>query len=168
MLPKNYKAPEGNYYKLKDGDNTFRVVSDAITGYEYWNTDGKPVRSADTFAATPNIRMIKDENGYEFPDKVKHFWAFLIWNYDANKVQLMEVTQRTIQDALVALEGNKKWGNVQDYDLTITRSGSGFDTTYQVVPNPKEELDSGIVAKIELTKINLEALYEGKDPFLAE
>lgn len=42
----NYKMPStDNYMKFKEGENTFRVLSSAITGYEYFNTENKPVRS---------------------------------------------------------------------------------------------------------------------------
>lgn len=161
LLPKDYKTPEGNYYKLKDGENTFRIVSEAIVGYEYWNNDNKPVRSREEFESTPDIRVEKDGT----QSKIKHFWAFLVWNYEAQKVQIMEITQATIQGALKALENNKKWGDTKDYDITIVREGSGFDTTYQVTPNPKEELEEAGKIKVANAKIRLEALYEGNDPF---
>ena len=52
FLPENYKSPEGNYMKLQDGENTFRVLSSAIVGWEYWNRDNKPVRSEKDFVQT--------------------------------------------------------------------------------------------------------------------
>lgn len=163
FLPENYRAPQtGNYFKFKDGDNTVRILGSAIVGYEYWNTDNKPVRSKEPFKTLPqDIRADKDGN----PTKIKHFWCFPVYNYDAERVQIMEVTQQTIRDAIKALIDNAKWGDPKSYDLTITRSGEGFDTTYQVMPNPHSELAENIKVQYETTKINLEALYDGGDPF---
>ena len=158
FLPENYKSPEGNYMKLQDGENTFRVLSSAIVGWEYWNRDNKPVRSEKDFVQTPaDIRM---EDGK--PSSIKHFWAFLVYNHRAEKQQILEITQSSIQNAIRALVQNPKWGDPKKYDITITRSGSGFDTEYTVMPNPHTELE------IKPINVNLNALYTGGDPFANE
>ena len=38
FLPKDYETPEipSNYMELEEGANTFRVLSSAIVGYEWW------------------------------------------------------------------------------------------------------------------------------------
>jgi hypothetical protein len=46
----DYKVPvTSDYMKFQDGVNTFRVLSSAIIGYEYFNTENKPVRSEEMF-----------------------------------------------------------------------------------------------------------------------
>lgn len=162
FLPNDYKQPVSNHYmKIKDGENTFRVLSSAITGYEYWTEDNKPVRSKAPFKSTPNIRIDKDGKA----TKVKHFWAFIVWNHDDGIIQILQLNQSTIQSAILAIVNNKKWGNPTGYDITITREGEGFETKYSVMPNPHSELDSSILIEYAGKKINLEALYEGEDPF---
>lgn len=162
FLPIGYKAPEGNYAKLKPGENTFRILGSAIVGYEYWNNDNKPVRSATQFAAMPADIRTEDDGKFS----IKHFWMFPVWNYDNQKIQVMEITQKGIQDSLRSLVANPKWGNPIDYDITITKQGSGFDTSYQTMPNPKAPLSDEIMGTFLATKINLEAVYTGGDPFL--
>ena len=66
------------------------------------------------------------------------------------------------------LVNNPKWGHPQRYDITITRSGTGFDTEYSVVPNPHTDLDPFIEKDWKAAKINLDALYSGSDPFGAK
>ena len=163
FLPEGYKVPDNkSYMKLKDGENVLRVLSSAIVGYEYWTEDNKPVRSKEVFKGIPeDIRLDKDGN----PTKVKHFWAFIVWNYDSGAIQILEITQATIQGAIKALVDNKKWGSPKEYDLAITRTGEGFDTEYNVVPNPKEDLSPEIKEFYEAKNINLEALYENGNPF---
>jgi len=169
FLPEDYKIPAstGNYTKFKDGETNFRILSSAVVGYEYWNTDNKPVRTKEAFEGTPaDIKLEKNkETGEMRPTKIKPFWAFIVWNYEANRIQIMEIDKITIMNPLKALVDNKKWGDPKGYDITITRTGEGFDTEYQTMPNPHSELDEKIVAEYESKVIDLEKLYTGEDPF---
>ena len=173
FLPEGYKEPvTNNYMKLLPGENTFRVLSDAIVGRKYWKTsvvDGKEVRKPLRLHMdkkfTPDALEV-DEDGQAIMPKV--FWAFVVYNRTAELVQILELTQRTVRDALTALDKSKAWGDIKGYDITVTREGEKFDTTYTVIPNPKEEIDEGIVKLYEDMKINLNALYKGDDPFKSE
>lgn len=157
FLPNNERAPEGNYMKLVEGDNTFRITSSAVTGYEYWNKEDKPVRLKKEPTSTPeDIRM---DNGK--PSRVKYFWAFTVYNYRAQKQQILELTAVSIQNAIRALVQNKAWGDPKEYDITIKRVGSGLGTEYSVMPNPKSSFPADLVGG----GVNLEALFSGGDPF---
>lgn len=163
FLPEGYKVPEtSGYMKLKDGRNKFRVLSSAIIGYEYWNESNKPVRSKKAFDHIPtDIRLDKDGN----PTKIKHFWAFVVWNYESKLVQILEITQSTIQSAIKAIVDDEVWGSPKNFDITITRKGEGFDTEYSTMPNPHSDIEPEIQTAYEAKVINLEALYENKNPF---
>lgn len=154
----DYKVPvTSNYMKFIQGENTFRVLSSAIIGYEYFNTENKPIRSEEMFEETPDMK--KD-------GRINHFWAFVVYNYNAKRIQILEVTQKTIMTAMKALIDNPKWGSPKNYDICITKKGSTMqDTEYAVMPEPAMPLDSAIVTAFEATSINLEALYSGDDPF---
>ena len=165
FLPTSYKIPDNSgYLKLKDGDNTFRVLSSAIIGWEFWNNENKPVRSRTPFKTTPNIKL--NPNGQ--PTKVKHFWSFCVYNYNSEAIQILEITQSTIQSAIKAIVDNKKWGDPKTFDLTITRIGNGIETEYSTMPNPKSEIDPAIIEDFKSRNINLEALYDGANPFGVE
>ena len=98
----DYKLPStDNYMKFREGENTFRVLSSAIVGYEYFTKENKPVRSKLPFDETPNIKDGGD---------VKHFWAFAVWNYADERVQVLELTQKSIMQNMKALIDNKRWG----------------------------------------------------------
>lgn len=162
FLPPEYKVPSNsNYMKLKDGENTFRVLSSAVVGYEYWNTDNKPVRSKQRWVNTP--ADIKTDSDGKM--SIKHFWAFAVWNYEDKSIQILELTQKGVMDAIKALIDNKRWGNPQGYDITINRSGTGFDTEYIVQANPHSVVDPTILADYAKKTINLEGLFDGSDPF---
>lgn len=166
FLPDGYKVPvTGGYYKLQDGENTFRVMTSAVVGFVYWNIEGKPVRSRTPIQGTPaDIRLDKEGK----PERIKHFWAFAVWNADAQQVQVLELTQKSVMDGIKALVDNKKWGDPKSYDISVTRTGSGLDTEYQVMPNPHSPLPEGAIAALKAKPVNLEALYSGGDVFAPE
>lgn len=163
FLPTNYtKIPTtSNYFKFQDGENNFRVLSSAIVGYEYWNVENKPVRSREPINTIPADIKFDEDGGFS----IRHFWAFVVWNYDQQKVQILEVTQKQIMKALKALVDNAKWGDPKGYDITVTRSGTGFDTEYIIQPTPHSKLEDKIAKLYAETNINLEALFDGADPF---
>jgi hypothetical protein len=159
FLATDYKVPQqSNYLRLTEGDHTFRVMSSAIVGYQYFNQDNKPVRSREPFDETP-VDIKKD-------GRVNHFWAFVVYNVDDEKLQIFEITQKTIMAQIKALIDNKKWGNPKNYDVTITRTGAGMqDTKYTVMPNPQTPVLEVAKKQFENTTIDLEALFTGDNPF---
>lgn len=158
FLPEGYKAPEGQYYKLADGENTFRIMTSAVTGYEYWNTENKAVRSKSPFKLP--IQDIKLDEKTGKPTLPKHFWAFAILAEGAVMPQIMQISQKSIQNAIRALVENAKWGDPKGYDITITKTGSNLTTEYAIMPNPHSK-----AVDIDVSNINLEALFNGTDPF---
>lgn len=158
----NYEIPQtSNYMKFVEGDNNFRVLSSAIVGYEYWNTDNKPIRKRDNWNTVPHdIKVDKDGN-----IKISHFWAFVVYNYDAKRIQILEITQKGIMKYIQGLTKDVDWGNPKGYDLKVNRVGSGFDTEYTITAKPHSPLKPEIATQYQAMIINLEALYEGNDPF---
>ncbi len=158
FLPENYEVPEkaSGYMRFKNGVNRFRVLDHAIIGYEWWeNTeDGgrKPFR-------------VHNETEIPAGAEAKHFWAFPVWNYDDKKVQILEITQSTIQKMMMALIANKKWGSPIEYDIVISKTGEKLETEYQLTPDPKEPLAPEITKAYKETYIDLQALYAGTNPF---
>jgi hypothetical protein len=163
FLPKGYEVlvSGSDYMKFQDGDNVFRVLSSAITGFEYWTTDNKPVRSKEAFVETPGIKAGKDGK----PQKAKHFWAFVVWNYGTKKIEILQVTQSSIQTAIANLVADPEWGDPKKYDIKVTRTGAELTTEYAVMPKPSKELTPAIAKEYAEKKINLEAIYSGENPF---
>ncbi len=160
FLPKDYEAPttEGNYFKFKKGENRFRVLSSAIVGWEYWTKDNKPVRSIRAWEDVPEDAKKNDNGLFQ-----KHFWAFIVWNYEAKKAQIMEITQTTIQYAISAYVDNSKWGDPKAYDFLIEAKGDGLEREYTVIAEPHTP-----APKVDISNINLKALFAGEDPFTSK
>lgn len=101
FLPENYTTPKtsNSYMKLQDGENKFRILSSPIIGWEDW-LDKKPVR----------FRFNEKPNKSIDPKKpLRHFWAFIVWNYMEEKIQILQVTQATIRNCIEALCKDTDW-----------------------------------------------------------
>lgn len=165
-LPENYSVPEtqSNYMKFQKGDNKFRVLSTAIVGWEYWNKDNKPVRTREYPEKYPTEDARIDTDGRA--SECKHFIAMVVWNYTAEKVQILEITQKKIQRALSSYAMDEDMGDIQDYDIKVTKTGEGLKTEYEVRPLQAKPLDPKIKQTYEeMDTIRLEELYRGGDPF---
>lgn len=159
-LPENYEFKEstatgGNYTKFTEEPVKFRVLTSPIIGYEYFTSENKPRRSRHQFSSTPNIK----EGG-----SVKEFRAFVVWNYNEEKIQIMEVTQQTIKKAIVGLAKDPDFGDPKTYDLKISKEGKGKETKYHIYPLAKWVFANEQAIK-EANSVRLEALYDGDDPF---
>ena len=148
FLPEGYEAPQGtgNYMKLQSGENKFRILSKPIIGWLDWK-DNKPHR----------FRM-KERPEKPMGDKpIRHFWAFIVWNYNTEAVQILEITQATIQKSLQDLTRNEDWGAPYEYDIKITRKGEDC---------PKKPLSEEIKKAAMEKPCWLEALFNGDDPWV--
>mgnify|MGYP001592665758 CR=1 FL=1 len=158
----DYKVPStSNYMKFSEGENTFRILSSAVIGWEYWTEDNKPIRSKIALTKIPDdIKM--DENG---DIQVNHFWAFTVWNYEEKRIQILELTQKGVMKTMQGYIKNEKWGQPNGYDFVITKTGSGMATKYATSVNPHSEIPEDAKEAFLAKKINLEALFDGSDPF---
>jgi len=160
FLPTTYETPkaESNYLKPDKGTITFRVLSSAITGFEYWTRENKPVRSKVAWEEVPDDAKL-DKNG----NFQKHFWAFIVYDYESKKVKIMELTQKTVMSVIKSYVSNPKWGNPTGYDIAVTGTGDGMEREYAVIAEPHSETPI-----LNVPKVNLEALYVSGDPFAKE
>jgi hypothetical protein len=167
MFPSNYTPPEssseggGKYTKIKENESVrLRILSEAITGYNYWTADNKCHRSELRFESTPNIRE---------GEKQKHFWAFKVWNYNTKQIEIWEITQSSIRDTLWAYwKDEEEYGDLRKFPLKITRTGKALETKYQVIAGQIKPLDEEIAAISANTPVNLLALYDGANPFSSD
>ncbi|MAF43035.1 MAG: hypothetical protein CMI54_02535 [Parcubacteria group bacterium] len=158
FLPDNYKVLQDSdhYTKFIIGENKFRILCSPIIGYEYFTVEKRAIRSKQFPKETPNIQI--DSN-------VKHFWAMVVWNYDFGCLQIMKLTQKTIMEAIVVFTKSKDYGTPLNYDIIVTRTGEGLDTSYTVMPSIPKPVTDDISSAFLEAGIQLEKLYTGENPF---
>ncbi len=102
----------GNFFALEDGKTTrIRIQSQPyIYRDEFKQPDG----------------TVKASNRY----------AWLIYNHDEGKAQVLKQSA-TFFSTLAAIAKDIDFGDPTGYDLKVTRTGTGTETKYQIVPAPK-------------------------------
>ena len=162
FLPDGYEQPKtgggDNYLKFEDGTTRFRVLSRPKMGSLAWDKESKPHRfqMGETPAGT-------------WKEKPRHFWALVVWNYDKKRPQILEITQATVISAIVELYNDADWGAPWNYDLKVTKTGSGKDgTKYSTTPSPVKPISQDIRDAVSEWEIDLEMIFvDGGDPFVS-
>lgn len=157
FLPEGYETPQsgGNFMKLQDGENKIRILSRPIVGWLDWK-DKTPYR----FPMKQKPEKPMDKN------PIKHFWAFIVWNYNDQAVQILEITQQSIQAAIANLSKDEDWGAPFEYDIKITKKGKDLETKYTVTPIPKKPIADNIKQAALDKPCYLDALFSGSDPWV--
>ncbi len=165
-IPKDTKIPtsSGQFAKMKDGSNRFRVLSDVILGWEGWK-DKKPFRHEGQVCRIKPEQVDLNQNGQP---NINYFWAMVVWNYSEKRVQVLSLTQKTVMSALYSLEQNEDWGDLKGYDIEITKSKNADKTSYTVLGIPPKPLSEEIAKEYAETKVDLRKLFEGEYPIEEE
>jgi hypothetical protein len=155
-LPEDYQVPQSksNFYKFVKGENKFRIVSKPVIGYQHWVEEGKTKRCI----RSKEVTGAKDE---------KHFWAFIVYNYEENALQLLELTQKGIMNAIQTIIKKENKGDVFKYDFYVDKKGEKMDTEYVVSNSDNDTKENEVIKEAvdKATILDLSLLFEGGDPF---
>lgn len=159
FLPDDYEAPQmgGGYMKIQKGENgnRIRILSKPIVGWLAF-LDKRPKRTPFNQAKPASV---------DPKNPVRHFWAFIVYNYDEGAVQILEVTQAQVRKPLEILAKDKDWGAPFFYDIRIKKEGEGILTKYSVTPLPGKPVSQDIIDAFNAKRANLDALWDNSDPF---
>lgn len=167
FLPQGYTVPknEGRYMKLESGENKFRILEKPIFGWEGWKagTDGKDTPIRFEFNQKPNDASQFREG------RINHFWAMPVWNFKTKRVEILQISQKTILSSIENLARSEDWGSPLGYSITVTKEGSTKeDTKYHVAPTPHKEVPVEVASEFALIKedgFDMTELFRGGDPF---
>lgn len=173
FLPQGTKEPtKTNYFKFQDGSNVFRVLAPAVVGWEYWTDayiDGQK---------KPTPHRVKEEQAIPISEvttnkfgnlNISYFWAFPVWNVQAEKIQILELTQASIRKAMLAYIQNPKWGSPTNYNIEVIKGKTADGKVeYGVIAEPKEPLDPKVIQKFKDMKLDMNVWMAGGDPFAGQ
>lgn len=171
FLPPDYEVPKapGKYLKFRDGTRVkdgvvtrFRILSPTpLMGNVGWTEVGgrpKPVRKP--MSETWRHGEVKD-------NKVSHFWLLGVWNYEVGRIQVLELTQSTIQEPIKDYANDPDYGHPTGFDIVVKQTVKGEKTNYTVTPKPRKPLDPDIAAAWEelQDRFDLGRMFSNGDPF---
>lgn len=104
----------GLYLKLEDGETAKLRIATEPAIYETENTNKQ------TGEVTFSTR-----------------YAWVVWNVDKESAQIFQQSA-TFFKSIANLAKDEDYGDPVNYDIKVTRNGTGTDTTYQVVPMPNK------------------------------
>lgn len=165
-IPKGTEIPKssGQFVKLQEGSNKFRFLSDVVIGWEGWK-DKKPFRHEGSICKIKPEQVDLNQNG---KPSINYFWAMVVWNYSEKRIQVLELTQKTIMSPLYELEQNEDWGDLKNYDVTITKKKEGDKTTYTTLGIPPKTLTEEVKKAYEESDVDLTKLFDGEYPMTEE
>lgn len=171
FFEEGYQVPKNDspFMKLEQGENVIRILDKPLMGYSGWKLEkdsetGKEVNVPYRF---PLDQKPEDVSSFK-NNRINHFWALPVWNYSVEKVQVLEITQKTIQREIHALGTDPDWGNPSGFDIKIKKEGEKLETEYTVTPKPHTETPAEAeVAWAEVQKrgFDLNKLMKGESPF---
>ena len=164
-------------------DSTVRITllgDKSLAGYECWVTkDGK--RFSMKFQTEPtreDLQARAEEEGVELSgdEKPKGFYAFFIYNYEEECVQVFQFSQAGLIDPIIANLSDEEIGlEPTMYDFKLSTNGlSGLDKRYNVSCVPGKRRQEKVNKQIEAAfgevmnqGGDLSNLLVGADPFKA-
>ena len=158
-----------NPSNINEGDTTrITLLGDkSLAGYEVWGTNGDGKRQSMKFRTQPareDIQTRADEEGVILKgnEKVKGFYAFFCWNYEAEKVQVFQFSQASLIDPIIASLSDEEIGTEPHaYDFKLSATGTGMDKRYAASCVPGKRRQAPIDKQI--TKAWEEVQEEGAD-----
>jgi len=151
---------QSNYTKLHLGDTKLRILSTPSIYFQGWTEEGgknKPVRGW------------QKPQGVTWREEPKQAVGLVVWNYDTEQIEWWEVTQASIQQQLVAYASDPDFGDPREYDIKVTKSGTGMETKYNVRALTGKPLTPEITAKAQeaAEKLDVEGYMNGEAIFKA-
>ena len=178
------KAASGGGYlnpSSIEADQPTRITilgNESIGGYEVWVSAGSKRKSL-KFATEParedmEQRAADEDIVLSGDEKARPFYAFWIWNYDEEMVQVFQLSAGSLIDPIMQnLSDEEIQQEPWAYDFKLTHNGlTGIDKRYAVtcVPGKRrtEKVNKQIEAafeKIQSEGASLSNLLVGADPF---
>lgn len=75
-------------------------------------------------------------------------FALTIYNQTDSQAQILMLSKTAFGDVF-ELKEDEEWGDPEQYDITMKRTGEGTDTKYSFIPSAKKPLEASKKAEVE-------------------
>lgn len=106
------------------------------------------------------------------PDKIKFAIAVPVYNFETGSVQIMQLTQKTLQNELDDISQMEDYSDITEWDFVMGKEGNGIDTRYSLRPVPRKKGSAQTIAEAweaaESAGFDISRILTGGNPFKAE
>ena len=163
------------FMKFGQGKNRIRFIGNPVSGFVFF---GKTKREDGSEAVKP-FRRREGEGEFSVEEMIsrdvrmkpdgeiegqKYFVMGLVYNYQKEKLQALEITQKSILKAMKSYVESEEYGHPSGYDLTIEKKGDGLNTEYTVIVSPPKPLSAEIENLVGETSCDLQKIFDGEYP----
>jgi len=157
-----------------------RILDEGVAGFEAWTqAENKPIR-------LPMNDLGKMEGQFPVPvkkktktdpvtkivtetneDKISIFWAFTVWNYDLEQIQVWSFTQAGIRKAIANYRQDPDYSDILAYDFKVTKKKTGeknTDVEYSILAGKESELPEAVTEAMFDIDVDLNRLFTGEYP----
>lgn len=167
------KIPAGSFVR-------FAILSEQpLEFFECWGEDANKRPMPFRFVEDPSPRDIALEMGENYtrrldrdgtgPEKVKFAMAVPVYNYDNESVEILSLTQKTLQQELDDISQMEDYQNLLDWDFILGRTGLLLETKYTLRPVPRKKGSNPVLREAwndALSRgFDVTRLLDGGNPF---
>jgi hypothetical protein len=163
------------FMRFVQGKNRLRFIGNPVSGFVFFGKtkreDGsetvKPYRRRESEGEFSLEEMINRDIRMKPDGEIegqKYFVMGLVYNYQKEKLQVLEITQKSILKALKSYVESEEYGHPSGYDLTIEKKGDGLNTEYTVIVSPPKPLSDEIVEAVGNASCDLQKIFDGDYP----
>ena len=106
------------------------------------------------------------------PEKVKFAIAVPVYNYESSSVQIMQLSQKSLQNELDDISQMEDYANLLEHDFVLGKEGNGLNTEYSLRPVTRkkgaDKTIGGAWAEAQESGFEIGRLLTGENPFKAD
>lgn len=105
------------------------------------------------------VRIVGEPYVYqsEFEGNPSTRYAMAVWNQDEQTAQILLLPGGAFRQILEYAQNEEDWGDPEQYDFVIKKTGSGLETRYTIQPSPKKtpllDAEKAAVTAIDLADV---------------
>lgn len=142
----------------------FKVIGDIQVGFQYFQNKEKDDGSVGAFPVRSELfpeEIIDPFVSKYGVSKPVQFMAMAIYDYSDKKVKLWSLTKKSVMGTLMAIELDEDFGEIQDYDFKVKKTGMGMETEYETLRLEKSELTEEMQEAYDKAKVNMQDFMDG-------
>lgn len=173
-----------NPSKIQSGGSVrFALLTDQpLEFFECWGETAEGSVKPFRFTEDPSPDDIEAEMGPDYsrrmnregtaPEKVKFALAVPVYNYETSSVQIMQLSQKSLQNELDDISQMEDYADLLSWDFVMGKEGNGLETRYSLRPVPRKKGSQDTIEYAWSDSVSggfdISRILTGENPFKAD